>query len=407
MKKMWLVAKHQFIKEASKRSFIFVLLALPLFLLLTVGFGFLFARFENKTATLGYVDHAGIMDRSLPDSGGADFELASFETRDTAVTALDEGQIDGFYIIAEDYRQSHEAELIYYEPPPYQAIRLFEDTIRINLLDDQPEAVVNRILDGAQVTVRATESNREFEGGDPGFSLFLPLIVAAIFGFLVMTTSGYLTEVIVDEKENRTMEIVVTSLSTGRMMAGKILGAVGIAVVQLTTWVIFLVTIIWLGGSILEISWLQSINPGWGDLFKVVIVALPSYLCIAALMTIIGSSLIDNQEANQAAMLSMIFIFLPIYAFVLIASNPNGPIALLLTFIPMTSITTVALRSLFMEVPTWQIGLSASIALATAIVLIWVAGKTFRLSMLRYGQRIKLAELFGRTSRVVKPSPSQ
>lgn len=407
MKKIWLVARHQFMKEASKRSFILVLLALPLFLLLSVGLGFLFAQFENETATLGYVDQAGIMKISLPESEDADFQLASFETRESAASALDEGQIDGFYVIAEDYRSSHAAELVFYEQPPYQTHRLFEDALRINLLANQPEAVVDRILNGARVTIRATEVNREFEGGDPSFGLFLPLIVAAIFGFLVLTTSGYLTEVIVDEKENRTMEIVVTSLSTGRMMAGKILGAVGIAAIQLSTWVFFIVAIIWLGGKVLEVSWLQSVNPGWADLLKVVVVALPTYLCIAALMTIIGSSLIDSQEASQAAMLSMIFMFLPIYAFVPIATNPNGAIALVLTYIPMTSITTVALRSLFMEVPTWQIGISASIAIVMAIVLIWLAGRTFRVSMLRYGQRMKLTEIFGRTNRVAKPTPSQ
>jgi ABC-2 type transport system permease protein len=344
------------------------------------------------------VDQPGIIVEQLPDSDSYDTELVRFDSHDSALAALDEGQIDGFYVIAMDYQESRDAELVYYEPPPYQAKQLLEDTIRFNLLSGQPDYIVDRMLDGAMVTIRATEVNREFVGGDPSFGHFLPLIVAAIFGFLVMTTSGYLTEVIVDEKENRTMEIVVTSLSTGRMMAGKILGALGIAAVQLIIWVVFLVAILWLGGNVLEISALQSINPAWGDLFKVVIVALPTYLCIAALMTIIGSSLVDSQEASQVAMLSMIFLFLPVYAFVPIASNPNGALALALTFFPTTSITTVALRSLFMEVPTWQIGVSAAIALTTALILIWMAGKTFRLSMLRYGQRLKLAEILGRTN---------
>jgi len=404
MKKTWLVAKHQFVKEVSKRSFIFVLFCLPIFLLLSIGLGLLIARLESKSATLGYVDQAGILVQSLPDSEEYDSKLVPFVSQENALAALDEGQIDGYYLIAGDYRESKDAELVFYESPPYQAIRLFEDTVRFNLLSGQPDIVVGRMLEGAMVTIRATEANREFVGGDPSFGHFLPLIIAAMFAFLIMTTSGYMTEVIVDEKENRTMEIVVTSLSTGRMMAGKILGALGIAFVQLATWVFFLVAILWLGGNVLELSWLQSINPVWSDIFKVVIVAIPTYLCIAALMTIIGSSLVDSQEASQAAMLSMIFLFLPIYAFVPIASNPNGPLALGLTFFPTTSITTVALRSLFIEVPTWQIGVSAAIALSTAFILIWMAGKTFRLTMLRYGQRLKLAEFFGRTNRVANPS---
>jgi ABC-2 type transport system permease protein len=405
--KIWLVARHQFMKEASKRSFILVLLALPLFLTITIGFGFLAAQLDRSSAALGYVDHAGIMTNTLPDSRDSNFQLVPFESRESSLVALDEDQIDGFYMISEDYKETHDAELVYYEPPPYQAIKLFEDTVRLNLMAGESEIVVDRMLSGAEVTIRATDAKREYPAGNPDFGIFLPLIVASIFAFLVLTTSGYLTEVIVEEKENRTMEIVVTSMSTGRMMAGKILGAVGIAMVQLTTWILFLVAALWLGGNVLDISWLQSINPAWGDLLKVLIVAIPAYLCIAALMTAIGSSLVDNQEANQVGAMSMFLLFLPIYAFVPLATNPNGPLALGLTFFPTTSIATVALRSLFIEVPTWQIAVSAAIALSTAIVLIWMAGKAFRLTMLRYGQRLKLAELFRRTDRAAKPSPSQ
>ncbi|MGB3715167.1 MAG: ABC transporter permease [Candidatus Promineifilaceae bacterium] len=407
MKKIRLVARHQFMKEASKRSFILVLLCLPLFLTLVIGFGFLAARLDRKSVALGYVDQAGVLSSTLPDSGGSDSQLVPYETRENALSALDDGQINGFYVIAEDYEESRDAELVYYESPPYRAIQLFEDTLRFNMLSGEPEIIIDRMLSGAEVTVRATDANREFPAGNPGFSIFLPLIIAAIFAFLVLTTSGYLTEVIVDEKENRTMEIVVTSMSTGRMMAGKILGAVGIAIVQLTTWILFLVAALWLGGNVLDVSWLQSINPVWKDLLKVVIVAIPSYLCIAALMTVIGSSLVDNQEANQVGGMSMVFLFLPIYFLVPISANPNGPLALGLTFFPTTSIATVALRSLFVEVPTWQIAVSAAIALSTAIVLIWMAGKAFRLTMLRYGQRLRLAELFRRADRVAKPSTSR
>jgi ABC-2 type transport system permease protein len=119
-------------------------------------------------------------------------------------------------------------------------------------------------------------------------------------------------------------------------------------------------------------------------------------------MTLIGSSLVDNQEANQAGMLSMLFIFVPIYAFVPIATNPNGPLAIGLTFFPATSITTVALRSLVAEVPTWQIVAAAAISFATALLLIWLAGRTFRVAMLRYGQRLKLADLFSRSRKVIE-----
>jgi ABC-2 type transport system permease protein len=405
MRKMWLVTKHQFLKETSKRSFLLVLLSLPLFLTLVIGLGFLTARLEKQSTTLGYVDEAGLITQKLSDPEGYDTVLVPLENRATALTSLNEGEIDAFYVIAADYAESHETELVFRDQPPYRATQLFEDTVRLNLMSGQTESVVSRMLAGAEITVIATESNREF-GGNPAFGNFLPLLIAAIFAFLVFTTSGYLTEVIVDEKENRTMEVVITSLSPGRMMAGKILGAVGIALVQLTTWVVFLIGALWLGANVLDIGWLQGIEPVWSDMLKVVVVAIPAYLCIAALMTIIGSSLVDSQEASQVGGMSIIFLFLPIYFLIPIASNPNGPLALGLTFFPTTSIATVALRSLFFEVPTWQIAVSAAISTVMAILFIWLAGKAFQQTMLRYGQRLRIRELISLTGRFSKSTAS-
>lgn len=370
MTKIWLVAQHQFKKEASKRSFLLVLLCLPLFLTMIIGFGFLAARLDRDVTKVGYVDLAGLLKQSLADVGEGDTELVPFESAADAQSALENGDIDAYYVLADDYAESKNAELFFYDQPSYRAIRYFEDTVRLNLMSGQPAAVLERMLSGASVTLIATESNREYASGGPAVGHFLPLVVAAIFAFLVLTTSSYLTEVIVDEKENRTMEIVVTSVSPGRMMAGKILGAVGIALLQLTTWVLFLVAAVWLGGNLLDIAWLQSIKPLWSDLFRVVVVALPSYLCIAAFMTIIGSTLVDSQEASQVGALSMLFLFIPLYALVPIATNPNGPLALGLTFFPATSIVTIAMRSLFVEVPMWQVAVSAAIALVCGIVLI-------------------------------------
>jgi ABC-2 type transport system permease protein len=92
----------------------------------------------------------------------------------------------------------------------------------------------------------------------------------------------------------------------------------------------------------------------------------------------------------------MMLIFLPIYLIVILFDNPNGTVALLLTFFPPTSLVTIALRSLLIIVPAWQIALSALISLAGGLILVWLAGRAFRISMLRYGKRLNLRELFKR-----------
>jgi len=404
MSKVWLIAQHQFRQEVSKLSFLLVLFSMPLFLTLTIGLVYLLSRLEEESTTLGYVDQAGLLVETLAEPEEYDVRLVAFDTPEAARAALEAEQIEAYYVLPADYAGTHQAELVYFEPPDLHARHYFRNVVRLNLMAGQPPAVVERTLSGANVTVRVTEWNRELSAGQ----FVVPLIAAAIFAFLVLTTSSYMMEVVVEEKENRTMEIVMSSVSPAQMMAGKIIGALGIALMQLVVWVAFLVGAAWLGGNVLEMSWLQDITPNWRDILMIVIVALPSYLCIAALMTLVGSTLVESQEVQQAGGLFMLPLFLPLYLLVPITENLNGPLSLGLSFFPVTSVVTISIRSMLMAIPAWQIALSAAIALASGAGMVWLAGKAFRMSMLRYGQRLQWRELFARRRSVSEPTcPAQ
>ena len=404
MSKVWLIARYQFRQEVSRRSFFLVLFSMPLFLTLSIGLGYLVSRLEQQSTILGTVDQAGLLVKTLAEPEEYDVLLVPYDTPQAARAALEAGQIDAYYVLAAEYVGAHQAELVYFEPPPRYAMRHFQNLVRLNLMAGQSSAVAERILSGANLTVRATESKREFPAGGPSAGQFVPLIAAAIFSFLVLTTSGYMMEVVVEEKENRTMEIVVSSVSPAQLMTGKIIGALGIALMQLAVWLAFLAGAVWLGGSVLEVDWLQNVNPDWRVILMIVVVALPSYLCIAAMMTKVSATLVESQEAQQAGPFFFMLLFVPMYLLVPITENLNGPLSLGLSLFPMTSVVTLAIRSVFTEIPVWQTGLSAVIALVSGIVMVWLAGKAFRISMLRYGQRLKWRELFARRRPASEPA---
>jgi ABC-2 type transport system permease protein len=397
MPKVWLIAQHHFLFEARKRSFIIVMFALPLFLAFSIGVGYLFSRLDRGHTTLGYVDPAGLLPPEMERPENLEVTLLPFEARADAHQALEAGEIDAYYLLPAS-AGTRRAQLIYFESPRYAATRYFQDLIRRHRMAGQPDILIERVISGARVTVRATESNREFPGGDPTVAHFLPLIAAAIFSFLVLTTFGYLGEAVVSEKENRTMEVIMTSVSSGRLMAGKIIGGMGIALLQLLVWLACLLLAVWLGGTVLDVDWLRNIDPNWRDIAVIVVVALPAYLLLAAITTALGATLVDSQEVQGLGGFSFLVLFLPIYLLVPLAQAPNGPLALAFSFFPLTAVTTIALRSLVIEVPAWQIAVAAAIALASGIFMVWLAGKAFRVSMLRYGQRVRLRELLpGRT----------
>lgn len=396
MSKVWLVARHHFLQEASKRSFLLILFSLPLFLVVSIGFGYLAGQLIDDTTTLGYVDEAGFLVQTTYEEADDEVTLLAFDSQDAAEMAFESEEIEAYVLIPADFRESSEAQLFINETPPNKALRHFEQLVRLNILSGQDPTIVERMLSGADVTVRATGSNREFPSGGPNVGQILPVLLALTFAFLVLTTAGYMMHVVVDEKENRTMEIIVSSISPGKMMAGKILGILSIAFVQFAVWSLFFGVAIWFGIHILNLDWLREIRIVWADLVPIILIAIPTYLFIVALMTSIGSSLTESQDAEQLGPLLFLIFLLPLYLFLPISSDPEGPLALILSFFPGTSVVTLAIRNVFIEVPGWQFLTALAIAILFAVSAVWLAGKAFRLNMLRYGQRLKIWELLSR-----------
>jgi len=87
---------------------------------------------------------------------------------------------------------------------------------------------------------------------------------------------------------------------------------------------------------------------------------------------------------------------IPYYLSSTIMMNPNGTLAMVLSYFPLTSPITILMRMAFTVVPTWQIALNIAILVFFAVLGIWVAGRTFRMGMLRYGQKMSIREIFGK-----------
>jgi ABC-2 type transport system permease protein len=223
----------------------------------------------------------------------------------------------------------------------------------------------------------------------------VPIVAAAVFTFLVLTTSSFMLQALVTEKENRTIEVIVSSVSPGQMMAGKVVGAVGIALLQLAVWLVCLVAAVWAGGRLLDVAWLRSVQIGWRDLLPLIAVALPAYFCIAALMTLLGTLLGEGHEAQQASGFFFLPLWLPIYLIIPIAQHPNGPLAVGLGLFPLTAVMTLGMRSVVQEVALWEFGAAAGIAMVCGLAATWLAARTFRAAMLRYGQRLDLRKMLG------------
>ena len=398
MSKLWHVAWHEYRRNVFKKSFILALVSVPLLIGGNIGLiAFMVSR-ENNNAPVGYVDHAGLLAEPIPapigPSEGA-IEFVPFQEEAEARDALEAGDIQAYYVLAADYLETNQIELFYLKEPGENATQQFYDFIRANLLADQPPEVARRAAGGSNITVRTPDGSREFAGG-PTLGAVLPVLLSIAFIFLVLMSSGYLMGAVVDEKENRTMEVLITSLSPSKLIGGKVLGIVAIGLTQLTAWLLVGVLAVFVGGQVLGIEWFRNPGLDWASILMVVAVAIPSYVLASALMTAIGSTVAQAQEGQQIGMVFFMLFMIPLYAIMLIGESPNAAPSVILTLLPFTSLMTVGFRSLFSVVPLWQIAASVAIQTACALGALWLAGRAFRLGMLRYGQRLSFREILGR-----------
>jgi ABC-2 type transport system permease protein len=400
MAKMWCVTWNEIKRNVLTKSFIFAILSVPLFISLTFGMGIIFESMEENDDPLGYVDHSGFLTNPSPAPVDNPVEMIAFESEDAARQALEDARIQAYYVISSDYLESRQIELVFLKKPGENAENQFYDFIQVNLLSHLPPEIAQRAAAGTEMTLRSPDGHRTIPDGGPQLRAVLPLMVSVVFIGMTLFSSGYLMEAMAQERGNRVIEVLTTSVSTAQLVAGKILGIVAINLMQLATWVLFGILVVFLGRDVFDLAWFQNPEVDWGAVIIMIAIALPSYIMASALMFAIGSNVADSQEGQWVGMVFYLFFLSP--AILIVPLVENHTLQTLLTILPFTSLLSVGIRNIFSVVPSWQLLLSIAVQGVCAVGAIWVAVRAFRLGMLRYGQRVRLNEVLGRTRSKIK-----
>ena len=385
------IAIHEYKRNAFKPSFLLTLLSVPLIIALNVGVGFYLESSDRDDTPVGYVDAAGLFADPVPVpvSGSREpLEFLPFESEEDARAALDSGRIQAFLAVPPDYGQTRDMTLYYSEEPGGSTVGQLYDFVQANLLADRPANIARRaVLIGEGVTVRSLDGRREVPSGGPSFQLIMSMLIGFAFIFLLLMNAGYLMKAVVEEKENRTMEVLMTSVSPVQLLGGKVLGIVAIGLTQLLAWVVVGVLAIVAAAGV-GIAWFQGASLDWQSVLITVAIAVPAYVFAAALMTAIGAITTSTQESQATGAIFFILHVVPLYLAGLIINSPNAVLPTVFTFLPFTALLTVVLRNIFAAVPLWQVGAAIGLQVVYAILALWLAGRAFRIGMLQYGRRL-------------------
>lgn len=402
MTKIWQIIKHEYLRHVVEKKFLISLLSLPFMVVVMFGVAIIIILLSIDDTPVGYIDHPGILTQAFQREQDSflnpKIDFLSYEDKEQAQTDLESEEIQAYYVIPQDYTNTLQVELYFFDEPDSDVQNQFDQFMRQNLdtLQGLDSQVINRLENGIQITITDLDGEREM-GQDQWYLIFTPFVLGLMFFFVVMTSGGYLSQAVVEEKENRTMEIVITSVSPNQLMTGKIIGNIALGLTQLLAWLLFG----WIGINVAGRIWpvVQEFSLSTDYVLIALVVMIPAFLMIAALMAAIGATMTETSESQQISGLFSITMMIPYYLATPIMMNPNGTIATVLTFFPFTAPITILMRMALTVVTPWQLILAIGILFLFAFLAIWFAGKAFRMGMLRYGKKLSLKEIFQKEAR--------
>ena len=313
MRNLWLVAKHEYRGTVVRRGFLIMTIAIPLGMAALIALGILVESMGADNRPIGYVDYSGTLDpgllASLPDDNGHT-QILSFADEELAITALEGEEIQALFVLPAEYPQTLHSDLYYLEDPPGgDAWGDFDDFVRVNLLSDMPEEMQELLLEGPDIAVYDLASNREFSEASI-INVVMPFVVTFFFIFATMSGAGYMLGVVAGEKENRTVEVMVTSVTPVQLIGGKAAGLLAASLTQLAIYVVAAVV-----GLIVAAQYvpeIQQLEVPWLYLGIMALFFLPTYALISAVMIAVGAAVTDLQQGQQFAGLLNLFFMLAV-----------------------------------------------------------------------------------------------
>ena len=397
MNKITVIARHEFLYTVRRKAFLFMTLVFPA---LMVGFMALVAvvsvrGFEGSAdiKAVGVVDVADL----LPNLPQTELQVKRYASEATAKSALLEETIQEYYIVPPDYlatgvilRYSTRRSLVAAETAEDGFVR---DLALLNLIPAgvSPE-VANRLKKPVNVvSIRLSASGKAEEPVNKASEFLVPYFFAFLLMMAIFFSSGYLLQGVGEEKENRIMEVLLSSVSPRQLLMGKVAGLGFAGLLQIVIWLVAARTALAVGA--VNVEFLQGIAFPLGTVILSMAYFLLGYTFYAVVMAGFGAIATTPREGQQ---IGGVFSFMAIIPFMLssvLIENPDGSLAMALTFIPFTAPIAVMIRFASADIVIWQVAASLSILAVSTLIAMWASAKIFRAYLLMYGRRPGVREI--------------
>ncbi|UZT99667.1 ABC transporter permease [Chryseobacterium fluminis] len=431
MNNIFLITKREFLTQVKKKSFIILTLLAPIMLIAFGAVIGLMFKANESHSVIEVVDKSGLFKSKLKSDDQLNYVFVSAADEKSKINNLKGNEsLDGILILPElknqDFNglQQNTRLVINSKIGLDTKKRIVSDITevirkeKIKQLGIAETELNNLDKSFTLKTINVSDNNKEDSditfGVKSGLSILLMYVTfmfIIIYGVRVMRS-------VLEEKNNRVVEIIISSVKPFELMMGKILGVTMVALTQFLIWITMSV----IGALVLNtgFSSLQKNIPGANEellnkfdiaqiatqvshsllelnfpliIFVFIVFFLLGYIFYSSVYAAIGSAVDNETETQQFTLFAILPLTLGMYGSFSLMNNPDGPLGFWLSIIPFTSPVAMIARIPF-GVPAWQIALSIVLLLVTTIFMIFLAGKIYRVGILMYGNKATLKEIW-------------
>ncbi len=435
MGKISIIAGREFNERVRKKSFIITTILMPIAFVAIMFVPALMMNIQSDEMNeIVVVDQSGKVAERLVDGSSIDFTPSDKTLEE--LTGEQRGDIFGILIIGEDvFTNPSNVQLLTYESSTINIESAISEQISTIIENEKLKAYnienIDAILEAIQTPV-SLKVKQLGEGGETKeSSSLLNIALAYIFGFLiymfVFLYGNMVMQGVIEEKSNKVMEVMVSSVKPFQLMMGKILGIASVAVTQFVIWVVFILIVGSAAMSLLGVNEMLAATsaaamdpaammgagaemPAMDEellgvirsvtdpayLFRILggflVYFIGGYLLYAAMFAAVGSAVDNEKDTNNLQMPITIPLILALFVMMSAMQDPHGPLAFWFSMIPFTSPIVMMVRLPY-GVPGWELALSIGLLVVTFIGIVYLAGKIYRVGVFMYGKKPTLGEL--------------
>lgn len=432
MSKIGLVIKKEYLQRVSKKSFILLTFLTPFLFAALVFVPLWLSTIKGDEAKqIAILDTTGKYAPLFKDTEEYTFITEKEATLEKYRTNPDK-DIFAFLNITDDLLKNPEAATLYSEKQIPMGLKSTIDKTLSEFLKDEKLASYNienlkQIIEDSKVNFSIKTIKWDKDGSEKSTSAEVASILGMVLTFIIymfiIMYGAMVMQGVMEEKTNRIIEVMISSVKPFDLMMGKIIGIGFVGLTQVFLWgilttILVSVSIFFFGGStspeevmnaqmaaqgMNEISAgsseinlqiqeiINSINFGMiGSCF--VLYFIGGYLLYAALFAAIGSALEQQEDSQQFMTPIMLLMVFSLYAGIYSMNNPDGPLAFWCSMIPFTSPIVMMVRLPF-DIPIWELLLSFALLFVTAVFIVWFSAKIYRVGILMYGKKPSIKEM--------------